>query len=68
MFAASRSVEFTFCEAGLFLATWSLLQEQRAEDEEARERYRMKVGPDGKAISADEAAAVSPTSASQAAA
>ncbi len=54
--------------AGLFLATWSLLQEQRAEDEEARERYRMKVGPDGKAISADEAAAVSPTSASQVAA
>ena len=35
--------------AGLFLASWSILQEQRAEDEEAAERYRMKVGPDGKA-------------------
>ena len=36
--------------AGLFLASWSILQEQRAEDEEAAARYRMKVGPDGKAI------------------
>lgn len=43
--------------AGLFLASWSILQEQRAEDEEARERYRLRVGPDGKAITADEAAA-----------
>lgn len=35
--------------AGLFLASWSILQEQRAEDEEAAARYRMNVGPDGKA-------------------
>lgn len=35
--------------AGLFLASWSILQEHRAEDEEAVERYRVKVGPDGKA-------------------
>ncbi|QUL37054.1 AI-2E family transporter [Erythrobacter sp. JK5] len=35
--------------AGLFLATWSILQEQRAEDEEAAERYRTRVGVDGKA-------------------
>ncbi len=35
--------------AGLFLASWSILQEQRAEDEEAAERYRTRVGPDGKA-------------------
>lgn len=41
--------------AGLFLASWSILQEQRAEDEEARERYRTKVGPDGKTISQEEA-------------
>jgi predicted PurR-regulated permease PerM len=34
--------------AGLFLASWSILQEQRAEDEEAAERYRTKVGADGK--------------------
>jgi hypothetical protein len=44
------------------------LQEQRAGDEEARERYRLKVGPDGKAISADEAAAVANTYASRPAA
>lgn len=43
--------------AGLFLASWSILQEQRAEDEEARERYRTKVGPDGKTISQAEAEA-----------
>ena len=43
--------------AGLFLASWSILQEQRAEDEEARERYRTKVGPDGKTISQEEAEA-----------
>ncbi|BDI60028.1 AI-2E family transporter [Qipengyuania nanhaisediminis] len=35
--------------AGLFLATWSILQEQRAEDEEAAKRYRTRVGVDGKA-------------------
>lgn len=35
--------------AGLFLASWSILQEQRAESEEAAERYRTRVGPDGKA-------------------
>ena len=35
--------------AGLFLASWSILQEQRAEDEEAAERYRTRVGVDGKA-------------------
>lgn len=34
--------------AGLFLASWSILQEQRAEDEEAADRYRTKVGADGK--------------------
>lgn len=35
--------------AGLFLASWSILQEQRAEDEEAAKKYRMNIGPDGKA-------------------
>lgn len=35
--------------AGLFLASWSILGEQRAEDEEAAARYRMRVGVDGKA-------------------
>lgn len=35
--------------AGLFLASWSILQEQRAEDEEVAERYRTRVGSDGKA-------------------
>ena len=34
--------------AGLFLASWSILQEQRAEDEEAAKLYRTKVAPDGK--------------------
>ncbi len=42
--------------AGLFLATWSILQEHRAEDEEAKERYRTRVGVDGKARNDDEAA------------
>lgn len=42
--------------AGLFLASWSILQEQRAEDEEAAERYRMRVGPDGKALPQNEQA------------
>ena len=47
--------------AGLFLASWSILQEHRAEDEEAAARYRMRVGPDGKAIdAADSAAAGTP--------
>jgi len=36
--------------AGLFLASWSILQEHRAEDDEAAAKYRMRVGPDGKAI------------------
>lgn len=35
--------------AGLFLASWSILQEQRAEDEESARQYRTKVGADGKA-------------------
>lgn len=35
--------------AGLFLASWSILQEQRAEDEEGAKLYRTKVGADGKA-------------------
>jgi len=35
--------------AGLFLASWSILQEQRAETAEARARYGPRVGPDGKA-------------------
>ena len=43
--------------AGLFLASWSILQEHRAEDEEAAARYRMRVGPDGKAIDAADSAA-----------
>ena len=34
--------------AGLFLASWSILQEQRAEDEEAAKLYRTKVDADGK--------------------
>ncbi len=33
--------------AGLFLASWSILQEQRAQDEEAAKRYRTKVDVDG---------------------
>lgn len=36
--------------AGLFLASWSILQEHRAEDEEAAAKYRLRVGADGKAI------------------
>jgi len=40
--------------AGMFLASWSILQEQRAEDEEAAERYRMRVGVDGRARSDEE--------------
>lgn len=43
--------------AGLFLASWSIFQEHRAEDEEAAKRYRMRVGPDGKAITEEEEAA-----------
>lgn len=35
--------------AGLFLASWSIWQEQRAEDEEAAAKYRTRVGADGKA-------------------
>lgn len=35
--------------AGLFLASWSILQEQRASDEEAAKHYRTRVGVDGKA-------------------
>ncbi|AOL24838.1 putative PurR-regulated permease PerM [Erythrobacter litoralis] len=35
--------------AGLFLATWSILQEQRAQTAEARARYGPRVGPDGRA-------------------
>lgn len=34
--------------AGLFLASWSILQEQRAEDEEAAAKYRTRVNSDGK--------------------
>ncbi len=40
--------------AGLFLASWSILQEQRAEDEEAAERYRTRVNVDGKAFAAND--------------
>jgi len=36
--------------AGLFLAAWGILQEQRAEDEEAAAKYRARVGVDGKAL------------------
>lgn len=35
--------------AGLFLASWSILQEQRAKDEVAAQHYRTRVGVDGKA-------------------
>jgi predicted PurR-regulated permease PerM len=35
--------------AGLFLASWSILGEQRAEDEEAAAKYRTRVNKDGKA-------------------
>ena len=34
--------------AGLFLASWSILQEQRAEDEEDAEHYRTNVCADGR--------------------
>ncbi|MEM1052595.1 MAG: AI-2E family transporter [Pseudomonadota bacterium] len=44
--------------AGMFLASWSILQEQRAEDEEAAARYRIRIGPDGKARSDEEIEAV----------
>jgi len=44
--------------AGMFLASWSILQEQRAEDEEAAARYRMKVGVDGRARSDEELEAI----------
>ena len=40
--------------AGMFLASWSIFQEQRAEDEEAAERYRMRVGVDGRARTDEE--------------
>lgn len=43
--------------AGLFLAGWSILQEHRAEDEEAVERFRLKVRADGKAKTPEELAA-----------
>ncbi|BDW81241.1 AI-2E family transporter [Erythrobacter sp. Dej080120_24] len=36
--------------AGLFLASWGILQEQRAEDEEARAKYRARVDVDGRAL------------------
>lgn len=35
--------------AGLFLASWGILQEHRAEDEEAVEKYRLRVDSDGRA-------------------
>ena len=44
--------------AGMFLASWSILQEQRAEDGEAAARYRMRIGPDGKARSDEEMEAI----------
>jgi predicted PurR-regulated permease PerM len=44
--------------AGMFLASWSILQEQRAEDEEAAARYRMRIGPDGKARTDEEMEAI----------
>lgn len=40
--------------AGMFLASWSILQEQRAQDEEAAAKYRMKVGVDGRALTDEE--------------
>jgi predicted PurR-regulated permease PerM len=36
--------------AGLFLASWSILREQRAEDVESAGRYRTRAGPDGRTI------------------
>lgn len=44
--------------AGMFLASWSIFQEQRAEDEEAAARYRMRVGPDGRARTDEEIDAI----------
>ncbi|MEP1420828.1 MAG: AI-2E family transporter [Erythrobacter sp.] len=44
--------------AGMFLASWSIFQEQRAEDEDAAARYRMRVGPDGKARTDEEIDAI----------
>ena len=41
--------------AGLFLASWSILQEQRAEDEEAAKQYRTRVNVDGKVHADDNA-------------
>lgn len=46
--------------AGLFLASWSILQEQRAEDKAAAEAYRTNVSADGKARSADSSKAPEP--------
>lgn len=43
--------------AGLFLASWGILQEQRADDEEAAARYRARVDVDGKAREPEETAA-----------
>lgn len=43
--------------AGLFLASWGILQEQRAEDEEAREKYRARVDVDGRALPTEDDAA-----------
>lgn len=40
--------------AGLFLASWSILQEQRTEDENAAQRYRTNVGADGKVKEAEQ--------------
>ncbi|MEP0392797.1 MAG: AI-2E family transporter [Erythrobacter sp.] len=44
--------------AGMFLASWSIFQEQRAGDEDAAARYRMRVGPDGKARTDEEIDAI----------
>ena len=44
--------------AGMFLASWSIFQEQRAEDEEAAAKYRMRVGPDGTARTDEEIEAI----------
>lgn len=40
--------------AGLFLATWSILQEQRAEDEESARLYRLRVDKNGRASDAED--------------
>ncbi|MEM6493722.1 MAG: AI-2E family transporter [Pseudomonadota bacterium] len=52
--------------AGLFLASWSILQEQRAEDEEAAQKYRTKVSADGKVRPESPPEAVRPVAASAA--